>query len=92
MPRTKKIKDNPDLIKDTTSQAVINTNSNAYEARLNQIAKAKLDVQQSADIEDLKTDIAEIKKLLKNLVKLQLSIKDTKDEVLPPLDDDSMFG
>jgi|TARA_R110000823_G_C15758575_1_gene482702 hypothetical protein len=38
------------------------------------------------------SDIAEIKKLLKNLVKLQLSIKDTKDEVLPPLDDDSMFG
>jgi hypothetical protein len=37
------------------------------------------------------SDIAEIKKLLKNLVELQLAIKDTK-EVLPPLKDDSMFG
>ena len=38
------------------------------------------------------SDIAEIKKLLKNLVELQLALKDTKEEVLPPRKDDSMFG
>ena len=41
MPRTKKIKDKPDLVKDTTSQAVINTNSNAILARRAQIAQEK---------------------------------------------------
>jgi len=29
MPRKKKVQDNPDLVKDTTSQAVINTNTSA---------------------------------------------------------------
>lgn len=65
--KTAKVEENLDLIRDLTSNAIINTNSNAYEARLNQIAKEKLDRQQSTDIEDLKTDIAEIKKLLKTL-------------------------
>jgi hypothetical protein len=64
MPRTKKIKDNPDLVKDTVTQAVINTNSNAIHARRNQIAliKAKDD-----EIQTMKADIAEIKSLLKKL-------------------------
>ena len=64
MPRTKKIKDNPDLVKDTVTQAVINTNSNAIHARRNQIAlnKAKED-----EILTMKADIAEIKSLLKKL-------------------------
>ena len=64
---TAQVFENNDLLRDLTSNAIINTNSNAYEARLNQIAKEKLDRQQSTDIEDLKTDIAEIKKLLKTL-------------------------
>ena len=65
--KTLKVKDNPDLVRDLSSQAIINTNSNAYEARIQQIAKVKLDEQQSADIEDLKEDMKEIKKLLKNI-------------------------
>lgn len=65
--KTLKVKDNPDLIRDLSSQAIINTNSNAYEARLAQIEKVKLDEQQSADIEVLKEDMKEIKKLLKNM-------------------------
>ena len=38
------------------------------------------------------SDIAEIKKLLRNLVELQLALKENKE--LPPLaeDNDSMFG
>jgi len=45
------------------------------------------------EINDMvQSDIAEIKKLLKNLVELQLAIKENKD--LPPIsqENDSMFG
>lgn len=66
MPRTKKIKDKPDLIKDTTSQAVINTNSNAILARRAQIAEQKA---KDEELQTMKNDIAEIKELLKNLGK-----------------------
>jgi hypothetical protein len=65
--KTAKVEENSDLMRDLTSNAIINTNSNAYNIRLNQIAKEQLDLQQSADIENLKTDIADIKKLLKTL-------------------------
>ena len=37
--KTLKVEDNPDLIKDLSSGAVINTNNGAYEARLAQIEK-----------------------------------------------------
>ena len=67
MAKTVKVKDNPDLVRDLSSQAIINTNSNAYEARILQIAKVKLDEQQSADIKELKEDILEIKKILKEI-------------------------
>jgi len=63
-----KIEDNPDYIKDFTSGAVINTNNSAYEARLAQVEKRKLDEQQSKDIEDMKKEIAELTKLVKKLV------------------------
>lgn len=66
--KTAKIKDNPDLIKDLNSGAVINTNNGAYEARLAQVQKRKLDEQQSADIEDMKKQMAELTKLVKKLV------------------------
>ena len=66
MPITKKIKDKPDLIKDTTSQAVINTNSNAILARRAQIAEQKA---KDEELQTMKNDIAEIKELLKNLGK-----------------------
>lgn len=64
MPRTKKIQDNPDLIKDTTSQAVINTNRTAIQARRAQIA---LNKQREEELQTMKDDIAEIKSLLKKL-------------------------
>ena len=49
-----------------------------------------VDVLEMNDI--VQSDIAEIKKLLKNLVELQLALKETKE--LPPIaqDNDSMFG
>jgi len=66
MPRTKKIKDNPDLVKDTVTQAVINTNSNAIHARRNQIAANKA---REEEFSQMKNDIAEIKSLLTQLGK-----------------------
>ena len=66
MPRTKKIKDKPDLVKDTTSQAVINTNSNAILARRAQIAQEKA---KEEELHSMKNDIAEIKELIKQLGK-----------------------
>ena len=66
MPRTKKIKDNPDLIKDTASQAVINTNTTAIQARRRQIA---LSIAIDAEIIQMLYDIAELKSLIKQLGK-----------------------
>ena len=62
----KKIKENSDLVKDTSSQAVINTNSTAFSQRREQMAKL-----QSKDnkIEQLEKDVAELKKLIKGLSK-----------------------
>jgi benzoyl-CoA reductase/2-hydroxyglutaryl-CoA dehydratase subunit BcrC/BadD/HgdB len=66
--KTLKIKDNPDYIKDLASGAVINTSTSAYEHRLAQIEKRKVDEQQSKDIIDMKNEIAELTKLVKKLV------------------------
>ena len=66
MARIKKIKDNPDLVKDTTSQAVINTNSNAIHARRAQMALSKA---KENELQEMKNDIAEIKELLQKLGK-----------------------
>ena len=77
MPRKKKQTDNidilqvdtqPDLVRDTNSNAIINTNESAYMARLAQIEKNKLDAQQSLKINKLESDDEEIKNLLKQLV------------------------
>ena len=62
-----KVKDNPNLERDLSTKAVINTNTSAYEARLAQKAKAKLDEQQTEDIIQLKKDVGEIKKLLEKI-------------------------
>ena len=65
------IVDEPNLVKDLTSGAVINTNRSAYEARIQardrKAVKAEIDLQQTKDIEALKADMAEIKKLLKSI-------------------------
>jgi hypothetical protein len=68
MPRKKKIdeptvaivEDNPDLVRDLTTNAIINNSDRAYEARLNQIQKGN-------ELENLKKDVAEIKELLKEI-------------------------
>lgn len=74
MPRKKKVQveNNPDLVRDTSTNAIINTNSDAYQARRAQIAAVKaqqqIDEQQRQDIDQLKTDVVEIKKMLEKLL------------------------
>ena len=73
MPRKKQVEilevhDQPDLVRDTSSNAIININESAYQARLAQIEKSKLDAQQSEKINNLEKDVEEIKNLLKQLV------------------------
>lgn len=62
----KKVKENPDLVKDTSSQAVINTNSTAFSQRREQMAKLQ---GKDNKIEQLEKDVAELKKLIKGLSK-----------------------
>lgn len=66
-----KVKDNPGLERDTATKAIINTNIDAYLSRRTQIKavehKRKLDEQQTEDINNLKSDVAEIKKMLQKL-------------------------
>ena len=61
-----KIKENPDLVKDTTTGAVINTNSNAFARRRAQMAHQ---IEKDNKLEQLEKDVAELKKLIKGLSK-----------------------
>jgi hypothetical protein len=65
--KTAKVEDNPELERDLSTNAIINTSMTAYQIRLNQIEKAKLDVQQTEDIVQLKKDVEEIKTLLQEI-------------------------
>ena len=67
-----KVENNPSLERDTATTAIINTNTDAYTARREQLRadenKRILDAQQSADIDTLKNDVVEIKKMLQKLI------------------------
>ena len=66
------VEDNPSLVRDTTSNAIINTNNDAFSQRRAQLAyiklKGEVDEQQRSDIDALKKDVQDIKNLLKELV------------------------
>ena len=64
MPRKKKIENLPGFEKDTVMQSVINTNGSAYANRKEQ--KHKL-LQKDAELEQMKADIEELKKIIKKL-------------------------
>lgn len=66
-PEVAKVEDYPDLVRDLSNNAIINTNETAFEQRLNKMKKAELDKKQSDDIVKLKEDVKEIKELLKKL-------------------------
>jgi len=61
---SKIVLDNPDLVRDSSTKAVINTNKTAYSQRLKQ---KQINEQQQSDLESLRSEMAEIKALLKEL-------------------------
>lgn len=64
MPRKKKVEDLPGYEKDTVTNAVINTNSNAFLNRRNQ----KQILQEKEDeLDKMRADIEELKKIIKKL-------------------------
>ena len=62
----KKINELPDYEKDTVTNAVINTNTSAFSNRRDQLAKLQT---RESEMEQMKNDLEEIKKLLKGLSK-----------------------
>jgi hypothetical protein len=64
MAKKTKVQDLPDFEKDTVTNAVINTNSSAFSARRDQLQKLK---EKDSEIEQMKTDIEELKKIIKKL-------------------------
>jgi hypothetical protein len=67
-----KVKDNDSLVRDVSNGAIINTNTAEYEAYLNRRKLNKETRQQvqsnAAEIQELKSEISEIKSLLISLI------------------------
>ena len=74
MERKKKVaivKEDTNLVRDLSTNAIINTNVSSYERRIQQMEMKKsqeeIDAAQRADIDELKADMKEIKAILKKL-------------------------
>ena len=66
------VEGNSDLVRDPKTDSIINTNENAYRQYISQRKKRKLEKEKSLNIEEdlanLKSEMNEIKSLLKELV------------------------
>jgi len=63
-----KIKENPDMILDESSGAILNTNIEAYNAFKMKNKKSNMIIEHENEIHNIKEDISEIKSLLKALI------------------------
>ena len=72
MPEFIPVKGNNDLVRDPRTDQIINTNTSAYDRYINQRKKRKLEKEKSLSVEEdlasLKSEMNEIKSLLKELV------------------------
>ena len=72
MPEFIPVKGNNDLVRDPRTDQIINTNTSAYEQYISQRKRRKLDKEKSLSVEEdlasLKSEMNEIKSLLKELV------------------------
>ena len=72
MPEFIPVKGNNDLVRDPRTDQIINTNTSAYEQYISQRKKRKLEKEKSLSVEEdlasLKSEMNEIKSLLKELV------------------------
>ena len=66
------VEGNTDLVRDPHTDQIINTNKNAYQQYVNRREKRKIEKEKSLNIEEdianLKSELGEIKSLLKELV------------------------
>ena len=66
------VEGNTDLVRDPNTDQIINTNSSAYQQYINRLKQLKREKDKSLTIEDdlanLKSEMSEIKSLLKELV------------------------
>jgi len=66
------VEGNNDLVRDPRTDQIINTNTSAYEQYISQRKRRKLDKEKSLSVEEdlasLKSEMNEIKSLLKELV------------------------
>lgn len=69
----KVVEENPDLVRDPYSGAIVNTNSSAYRSSVEAAKKRKIESEKLEgavqDINNLKNDINEVKSLLQELIK-----------------------
>jgi hypothetical protein len=64
----KKIKENPSLVRDSRSRAIINTNPDEYLAAKRRKAKARSENRQ---IRELRDEVNELKEMIKTLINNQ---------------------
>lgn len=68
-----RVKGHSDLVRDPLTNAIINTNANAYEEYISRRQLKKEEIQKIHDLESevasMKDDLSEIKSLLRKLVK-----------------------
>ena len=66
------VKGNNDLVRDTYTDQIINTNKSAYQQYVSHREKRKIEKEKSLNVEEdlanLKSELSEIKSLLKELV------------------------
>ena len=66
------VEGNTDLVRDPKTDQIINTNQSAYQQYITRRAKRKLEKEKSLNVEEdianLKSELGEIKSLLKELV------------------------
>ena len=66
-----KIKENPDMVIDQKTGAILNTNVDAFNAYKMRNKKNSMIIEHENEIYNMKEDILEIKNLLKSLVSKQ---------------------
>jgi hypothetical protein len=69
-----RITDHPDLVKDSNSKAVLNTDLSAVRRHEERLTKVNKEVQRERDINQLKGDVGELKSMLRALLEKVISL------------------
>lgn len=63
-----KVNDHPNLVKDSHSKAILNTDTSAVKRHQERFARVYKDQSRDQEIAQLKTDVSDIKKMLSQLL------------------------